>query len=65
MAASRAELAAQVAAQRAMVQTTIGQIKIAAHQARIEAVKMDVEARTSYVDRINEVATHIERLRQS
>jgi len=72
MAASRAELAAQVAAQNALSRATIGQIRVAAEQARIEAMKMDSTSKTpgfreewvrsikKIADRINEIANVLE-----
>lgn len=43
MAASREELAAQVKAQKDANRISIGQIKIAAEQARIESAKLKME----------------------
>ena len=67
MAASRAELAAQVAVQKSLVLATIGQIRIAASQARIEAMKMESEskipgARGEWVHGIKKVADGIEEI---
>lgn len=65
MAASRRELAAQVSAQEALFKATVGQIHVAAEQARIEATKMvatdtGVHGQTAQL-RINEIADKIEK----
>ena len=67
MAGSRAELAAQVAVQKSMLQATIGQIKVAAEQARIEALKMESgkkspSARGDWVRKIDEKASAINKI---
>ncbi len=67
MAASRAELAAQVAVQKSLLRATIGQIRVAAEQARIEAMKMESEAkipgaRGDWVKGINKVADTIDKI---
>lgn len=65
MAASRKELAAQVAAQRALFLAAVGQIRVAAEQARIEALKMESETniptgRGKWINKIREIADRIE-----
>jgi len=65
MAASRGELAAQVAVQKSLHRATIGQIRVAAEQARIQAWSLEFERKkNSYesglLKNINNAADKIE-----
>lgn len=67
MVASREQLAAQAEAQNALFHATVGQIQVAASQARIEAIKMGTPTQHTAsvrksVSRIQEQANHIEAL---
>jgi hypothetical protein len=67
MAASRGELRMQVEMQRALITATIAQISVAAHNAEIEALKMDSETvqpngRFRYAINIRVKAETLERL---
>ena len=62
MAASRGELAAQVTAQNCLARATIGQIRVAAAQARIEAMKMKATHNPAVEAQIRAVADAIDKI---
>jgi hypothetical protein len=64
MAKSREQLANQVVVQRALVLATIAQVRVAAKNAEIEAIKLEAESRASHArgEQIKQIGWNVDQL---